>query len=465
MEDVDGDFTSAPAGNFSRNVGREVVLVLNADGDRVRAAYITDVLDGMYTGAFNVNVPDNTAEVGDTGVILTPSVSPTSTYDSYAWFQTDSTGATRTPIDTTKFSVNAATGELSALTGALTAEGDLYFFVEVTRSEPGKVSETVSSRGDRAPYTPTKLTVNAKQQSGDAFSTTSEINEMLQSGDVVLENPNFTGESGVTLTVPAGRTLTIKGNYTNDAAGDRIQGNLIVEGTYTVNNNNIIGNIEAENIVFGASATAPVISGDLTLTDPSSTVTVPSSGSLTVNGSLTTANVDASNDTIVVGADGTLKVTNPAGLLVGASSGIQVSAGATVELGSTKYMGNTSEYLFTLTAGSLTRIGTTPTWNLTGAVMTVNQDASLTNDQFTLDASSKITVAENTSLTVDNVTINDGSKIVGVDNTSTIVVTSLTVTTNYASFTNSAGTPEASSTITAGTYTWDATTNTWKATV
>ena len=46
VEDVDEGDEKAPAGSFSRNVGREVVMILDTKCNEVRAAYILDVLDG-----------------------------------------------------------------------------------------------------------------------------------------------------------------------------------------------------------------------------------------------------------------------------------------------------------------------------------------------------------------------------------------------------------------------------------
>ena len=154
-----------------------------------------------------------------------------------------------------------------------------------------------------------------------------------------------------------------------------------------------------------------------------------------------------------------LVVTNQAGLNVDAGNGIVANAGATIELGTIKYMGNTSEYLFTLESGSLKRDGASgsPAWKLTGAEMTVNQAATLTNDNFTLDGTSKITVAAGVTLTVNNVTISDGSKVVGEDTTAVINATNLTVTTGASSFEASTGTSATDATPFTATCTWNGT--------
>ena len=455
VEDVDSDDEKAPAGSFSRNVGREVVLVLNSDCDKVRAAYIQDVLDGVYTSEFAVTAnPQAVSPAG--GVVATVTTNPASLSGtlSYEWFKADNASGDNAVSlkDNTDYTV-ASNGALSVKSGVLTEGKDYFYFVEVTRRETGKVPVTVSSMDNGG--SAIKVTVGGQDSDLDVFATLDEINAALEAGNVTV-NGSFTSDGR--LTVPAGRTLTIKGDYTNHTDGDRINGTLIVEGEYTVNNNNIVGTIEANELTFGAGATAPVISGDVTLTGSSATVTVPSGG-LTVNGSLTTANVDATNGDIEVGADGKLVVTNQAGLNVDAGNGIVANAGATIELGTIKYMGNTSEYLFTLESGSLKRDGASgsPAWKLTGAEMTVNQAATLTNDNFTLDGTSKITVAAGVTLTVNNVTISDGSKVVGEDTTAVINATNLTVTTGASSFEASTGTSATDATPFTATCTWNGT--------
>ena len=138
-----------------------------------------------------------------------------------------------------------------------------------------KIEITASSAGGGTTPTPgTDLSV---------FSTTSEVNTALKSGNATI---NGSWTSDARLEVPAGKTLTIKGNYTGNAAGDYIQGTLVVEGNYTAKNVNVVGTIQ-------------VPTGTTTLADNSM-----------ISGSLTTHTLADVTTGLEVLAGGTLNVTN-----------------------------------------------------------------------------------------------------------------------------------------------------------
>ena len=106
VEGVTGDDETAGAGYFSTNVGAQVILVVDANNNTVRAAFIKDVLEGMYAGsialagvpALGATTTVNVAAAGDTIDSVT-SVTDVNTGSpvasallSYEWFSCDSAG-------------------------------------------------------------------------------------------------------------------------------------------------------------------------------------------------------------------------------------------------------------------------------------------------------------------------------------------------------------------------------------
>ena len=131
--------------------------------------------------------------------------------------------------------------------------------------------------------------------------------------------------------------------------------------------------------------------------------TLTLTGDLTIRegATLTTTQIDATSHDVTV--NGTLVVTDNAGLKVDADKGIIVKAGATVKLGSTNYAGG-SESIITVNSGEVYRYGetATPEWKVSGT-MTINKTVDFSADKFVgADTNAKVIVAKGAEVTVSN---------------------------------------------------------------
>ena len=131
--------------------------------------------------------------------------------------------------------------------------------------------------------------------------------------------------------------------------------------------------------------------------------TLTLTGDLTIRegATLTTTQIDATSHDVTV--NGTLVVTDNAGLKVDADKGIIVKAGATVKLGSTNYAGG-SESIITVNSGEVYRYGetATPEWKVSGT-MTINKTVDFSADKFVgADNNAKVIVAKGAEVTVSN---------------------------------------------------------------
>ena len=131
--------------------------------------------------------------------------------------------------------------------------------------------------------------------------------------------------------------------------------------------------------------------------------TLTLTGDLTIRegATLTTTQIDATSHDVTV--NGTLVVTDNAGLKVDADKGIIVKAGATVKLGSTNYAGG-SESIITVNSGEVYRYGetATPEWKVSGT-MTINKTVDFSADKFVgADNNAKVIVAKGATVTTAN---------------------------------------------------------------
>ena len=235
VEDVSAGDDSAPAGNFSRNVGREVVLVLNADCDQVRAAYIQDVLDGVYSSEFDVAVEAGSDVLAAGGEIAAVTTNPgrlTGTL-SYEWFLADNAdGDNAVSLKGNDDYSVAADGALSVKGGVL-AEGETYyFFAEVTRRESGKVPVTVSSLNN--PVAGDRVAAVAVGKSAGTLTFTDNTTYSVYADDSLKALEWQQGRGGsYYVEIPAGaRTVTIE-DLTNWTDGEHYLYNGRI---YTVEN-------------------------------------------------------------------------------------------------------------------------------------------------------------------------------------------------------------------------------------
>ena len=288
--------------------------------------------------------------------------------------------------------------------------------------------------------------------SGDTTFTTnaspSDITKALESGNVTIKGSEFKPSSAIT--IPAGRTLTVEGDFAPTAGVDS-QGTLDIKGNYTKVFGDIFGTVKV-----GGNATvtgAANIQGNMTVTGDMDldtfNTTVAKGATLTVN------LVDMTGAQLSV--KGSLVVNSTTGLkLDGADNtkGIQVFAGSSVKLGSINYVGG-SESLLTVASGSVIRYDNSgPKWDVKGELM-FNKASTYENDNFDL-SNGKLTIAANTTVTFKNATVSDGTKLVGVNDTSKFAVdTAMTITSGNVIYTAAASSPSGSNTpVASTTYKW-----------
>ena len=302
---TDGDDTKAPAGAFSENTGREVVLVLDGNGDKVVAAFIERVLTNEgnpgYVG--DVRLPDPVMELSaattsarireafDEGYSVLIDDNYTLTADlripkglglqvtgdlNMSFYDIDSTGIlivddvlnTGSGTKTLTGTVHAGTltlgsdttisGTVSVVNNVETANCHLTINEGHTLNVDGNITSTTGS-----PYVTTvKGTLKVRGNADEHM--------VVDSGAVATIDGNMTGN----LIMNAGaKGVTIGGNYTGDVGLNG--GALTVEGDLTQTASDIV--VDAtRSLDVGGSLTS---GGDLTLDDG---VTVEIGKNLTV---------------------------------------------------------------------------------------------------------------------------------------------------------------------------------------
>ena len=392
VENVDAGDDKAPATDFANLVGKEVVLVLDAAGDKVRAAFVestlTDEADPGYVGDLELDDPYVTGNI--------------------LWTASD--------IETelkkgNSVLINDDWAPASADTG-LTIPSGLGVQIAGDMNMTGK---TLNNQG--------KLIVDGKLTAPSAATLTGTIkaDSMAVSGATTVDGTvNVVNDLDVsgTLTINVGDTLNVDGNITGS-------GSIVNNGTL-----NVKGDVASSVTVDkGGKAT---ISGDLnnavTLTDGTVSVTgsvngnvTQTKGTLSVGGDLVTTSsnaivVDTNNALTVTGTlnnkGGTVTVNNGKTLSVGALGTRGTPAGnvtvtdGTLTVSNAAYTGTV-----TVTKGSMT------TGDLNSGAVTQGTDVSSNATAGDLTVKGTLTVSgavavNNGTLTVDEDVDNNASNIV-----------------------------------------------------
>ena len=228
VEDVDEGDEKAPAGSFSRNVGREVVMILDTKCNEVRAAYILDVLDG---GAASGD------EVGADFRIT--------------WDEDNATVRIFNPEH-----VGAIT-LMNEITNLLEREGytDVDFNNALNINNDQITTQIEARIGDNGPMIRNIQAINVYQVTRDGKSA-----QYLANG----EDYEFTGTNGDTYLV----------NKTTASAAD-VKVNAAGEGKYTV----VSTNKDANNCFDLKTAYSVEPSANLTIKDSASTPNTATNGS------------------------------------------------------------------------------------------------------------------------------------------------------------------------------------------
>ena len=329
VENVDAGDDKAPATDFSTNVGKEVVLVLDAAGNKVRAAFVestlTDEADPGFAGDLELDKPYVVGNilwsVEDIEAELKKGNSVLINGD---WiFNSESTPAKTALTIPNDLGVQFA-GDLDLGTSTLNNQGKLIV--------DDQLKSTVASL---------TLGGSVKADSVDATSITvdgtTNITKDVTSDVVVNSGKTLNVDGKVTGDITAAGTANIKGDVTGDvtANGGKVTINGSLDGTQTVTNNGSIsvkGNADGNVTLTKGSGS---VGGNLT--GVTSALTVGTDKALSVGGDMaTTGAVTVDNGkTLTVGGELTtnntgLTVTNGSATVGGVDKVANVAASMTL---------------------------------------------------------------------------------------------------------------------------------------
>ena len=163
-------------------------------------------------------------------------------------------------------------------------------------------------------------------QTLNSFATVKEVNEALQKGNVIINGswnkgtPLNTYEGSDVLQIPAGRTLTVKGDFTSTGLRGITFGNtsskLAVDGKLTVGDELIdaLANVSAGSVEISESFT---FSGKMSVTGD---LKVPSGMTLTITGTVNAGSVSGAGTIIVLS-------TNSLHIAGNVASGVTIQTG------------------------------------------------------------------------------------------------------------------------------------------
>ena len=492
-------------------VNDKVGVYLDSD-HIVTAAFIYGVMNGAYAPApvagditlngIALNADANAAvtAAANTKVDVTVAVSAGVSIDSLTIGGTSVTNLTKNGnVYTGKWNVPAVGGVQQVVIKVSQSGMD-----SLTKTYTYGFNLTVSAAPD--PDAPAEL---------NGFSSVAEVNEALKSGSVTLTtNPGQAWAPAGRVDIPAGKTLTINGDYNGPAAGDNIQGDgkLVVTGTYKPGNDSLVGNIDVATLDMDATTNATIsgkvsadnvanakkltvtasgsltLGGDLELVDGSSIggtlnvadgkkVTAAASSAITLNGTSINGDVDLSaattanltgNINVNSGSELTFDGYNPTSATVTVKSGATMNdksgvackaglteifeAGATVQLSGTDYIvpSSSASGILALSTGKVT---------ITTNHVVVNGTAKLNNNVVITVANDKFELAAGSSLDMNgkNVTASnaDNQVVFGAN----VTITNYTGAQNF--YDNAGSTALTVDQLAGKSFTWN--TDKWEA--
>ena len=473
VENVDGDDEKAPATDFSTNVGKEVVLVLDTAGDKVRAAYIqstlTEEADGGFVGdveldepiiemsrlasvqkiqdafddGYNVLIDDDYKLSGDLIIPRNRGLQVTGDFD----MDGNAVDSTGTLIVDGTLATGTDAGDDMYLVGTVKAK-DLLLEDATVIAGSVSVTNNVDTNGNTLSVdTDRTLNVDGDMVGTDAVTVLGTLNVKGNVANDVTADPgkitingNLTGEP----TIDNGGSITVKGNVSDDVT--LTEGSLSVGGNLTGVTSDITVDADKALSVGGNMSTT----GDITIDDGKT---------LEVGGDLAVAAVTVTDGKLTVGdefnASGAVAVTKGSVVVNG-----KVVAGSTIAIDAGASM--TVKDNLTATSGATTVEG-----NLTvGGKLDANGQTVTVGDGTTAAALNVTGKVDATTLTIDkaevvigddvtaNVRVDDASSEVGIDGdvtgTVTLVNGELTVGDVSGALTLTAGTLNLNGTNTTG---------------
>ena len=473
VENVDGDDEKAPATDFSTNVGKEVVLVLDTAGDKVRAAYIqstlTEEADGGFVGdveldepiiemsrlasvqkiqdafddGYNVLIDDDYKLSGDLIIPRNRGLQVTGDFD----MDGNAVDSTGTLIVDGTLATGTDAGDDMYLVGTVKAK-DLLLEDATVIAGSVSVTNNVDTNGNTLSVdTDRTLNVDGDMVGTDAVTVLGTLNVKGNVANDVTADPgkitingNLTGEP----TIDNGGSITVKGNVSDDVT--LTEGSLSVGGNLTGVTSDITVDADKALSVGGNMSTT----GDITIDDGKT---------LEVGGDLAVAAVTVTDGKLTVGdefnASGAVAVTKGSVVVNG-----KVVAGSTIAIDAGASM--TVKDNLTATSGATTVEG-----NLTvGGKLDANGQTVTVGDGTTAAALNVTGKVDATTLTINkaevvigddvtaNVRVDDASSEVGIDGDVTGTVTlnngELTVGDVSGALTLNAGTLNLNGTNTTG---------------
>ncbi len=236
-------------------------------------------------------------------------------------------------------------------------------------------------------------------QTLNSFATVKEVNEALQKGNVIIngswdKSTMNTYEGSDVLQIPAGRTLTVKGDFNSTGLRGITFGNtsskLAVDGKLTVGVELIdaLANVSAGSVKIHESFT---FSGKMSVTGD---LEVPSSVTLTITGTVNAGSVSGSGTIIVLSTNSLHIAGNVSGVTIQTGNGVAKTNGYLEVKGTMAGKLDDRNVAPSATASAPTQKIAT----ITGEVK-MSGDARLSTEKFT---PSKIELAAGATITLTN---------------------------------------------------------------